>query len=85
MDIIEECLMIEPTETESKADLDYTADAFIKIAEEVKYDSLLVATAPHRPSVRRLDEVTASRRPVLTYNPEAAQAQREFAEKRKYS
>ena len=74
--------MIEPTETESKADLDYTADAFIKIAEEVQYDSLLVTTAPHRTSVHRLDEVTASRRPVLTYDPKAAQAQREFAEKR---
>ena len=75
--------MIEPTETESKADLDYTADAFIKIAKEVEENPDLVANAPHLTSVRRLDEVTASRRPVLVYNPEAAQAQREYAESRK--
>jgi len=81
--IIEECLMIEPTETESKADLDYTADAFIKIAKEVEENPEFVQEAPHLTSVRRLDEATASRRPVLTYNPEAAQAQREFAESRK--
>ena len=81
--IIEECLMIEPTETESKADLDYTADAFIKIAKEVESNPEIVTSAPHLTSVRRLDEVTASRRPVLTHNPEAAQAQREYAEKRK--
>ena len=81
--IIEECLMIEPTETESKADLDYTADAFIKIAKEVENDPEMVRQAPHLTSVRRLDEVTASRRPVLTYNPEAAEAQLEFAAGRK--
>lgn len=81
--IIEECLMIEPTETESKADLDYTAEAFIKIAKEVAENPEIVATAPHLTSVRRLDEVTASRRPVLTYNPKAAQAQKEYAESRK--
>lgn len=81
--IIEECLMIEPTETESKADLDMTADAFLKIAEEVETNPEMVAAAPHRTAVRRLDEVTASRRPVLTYDPAAAQAQREYAESRK--
>ena len=81
--IIEECLMIEPTETESKMDLDYTADAFIEIAKEVEENPKKVQQAPHLTSVRRLDEVNASRRPVLTYNPEAAKAQREFAESRK--
>lgn len=80
--IIEEGLMIEPTETESKTDLDYTADAFIAIAKEVQENPEKVQQAPHLTSVRRLDEVTASRRPVLTYNPEAAKAQREFAESR---
>ncbi len=81
--IIEEALMIEPTETESKMDLDYTADAFIQIAKEVAENPEKVSGAPHLTSVRRLDEVTASRRPVVTYNPEAAQAQREFAESRR--
>lgn len=81
--IVEECLMIEPTETESKADLDFTADAFIKIAQEVEENPELVRSAPHLTSVRRLDEATASRRPVLTYNPKAAAAQKEFAHSRK--
>lgn len=81
--IIEEALMIEPTETESKADLDLTADAFIQIAKEVDETPEKVSGAPHLTSVRRLDEATASRRPVLTHDPEAAQAQREFAKSRK--
>ena len=81
--IIEEALMIEPTETESKADLDLTADAFIQIAKEVEETPEKVSGAPHLTSVRRLDEATASRRPVLRHDPEAAQAQREFAESRK--
>ena len=81
--IIEECLMIEPTETESKADLDYTAEAFLKIAKEVEKTPELVSEAPHLTSVRRLDEVTASRRPVLKYDPEASKNQREYAESRK--
>lgn len=81
--IIEECLMIEPTETESKADLDYTADAFLKIAKEVEESPELVFEAPHLTSVRRLDEVTASRRPVLKYDPEASKRQREYAESRR--
>lgn len=81
--IIEEALMIEPTETESKADLDLTADTFIQIAKEVDETLEKVSGAPHLTSVRRLDEATASRRPVLTHDPKAAQAQREFAKSRK--
>ncbi len=81
--IVEECLMIEPTETESKEELDFTADAFIQIAKEVEENLSLVTEAPHLTSVRRLDEVTASRRPVLTYDPKASAAQREYAASRK--
>lgn len=66
--IIQECLMVEPTDTESKRDLDYTADVFIKIAEEIKDDPELVKTAPHNTPVRRIDEAQTSRKPILKYN-----------------
>ncbi len=78
--IVDEALMIEPTETESKADLDKVADAYIQIAKEAKEQPELVQSAPHNTSVRRLDETTASRMPVLKYDPEAAEAQREVSE-----
>ena len=59
--------MIEPTETESKRDLDYVADIFLKIAEEAKTEPTLVQEAPHNTPVKRLDEATAARKPILTY------------------
>ena len=65
--IVPECLMIEPTETESKRDLDYVADTFLKIAEEAKTEPALVQEAPHNTPVKRLDEATAARKPILTY------------------
>lgn len=64
---VPECLMIEPTETESKRDLDFTADVFIKIAKEIEENPELVQTAPHNTPVSRLDEAQASRKPVLKY------------------
>jgi glycine dehydrogenase subunit 2 len=60
---IQHCLMIEPTETESLATLDAFADAMIAIADEVERDPDTVKTAPHTMPVRRMDEVTASRKP----------------------
>lgn len=66
--IVEECLMIEPTETESKRDLDMVIDVFIKIAQEAKETPELVQGAPYNTPVKRLDEATASRKPVLKYN-----------------
>lgn len=65
--IVEECLMIEPTETESIRELDQIADAFINIAKEVINDPETVQNAPYLTSVRRLDETTAARKPILTY------------------
>ena len=55
----------------------------MKIAKEVEKTPELVSEAPHLTSVRRLDEVTASRRPVLKYDPEASKNQREYEESRK--
>lgn len=74
--IIEEALMIEPTETESKDDLDYVADVLIQIAKEARETPEEVRTAPHFTSTKRLDEALASRKPVLYYNVEAAKEQR---------
>lgn len=69
--IVEECLMIEPTETESRRDLDFVADAFIQIAKEAEENAELVTGAPHVTSVARLDEALASRKPVITEDPVA--------------
>lgn len=67
---VDECLQFEPTETESKQDLDMIIDVMQKIAEEIKTEPETVQTAPHNAPVVRLDEVLASRKPVLTYDKE---------------
>jgi len=59
--IVEEAIMIEPTETESKETLEAFADAMIKISAETKDDPSLLTGAPHTTPVRRLDEVLAAR------------------------
>ncbi|MBW5446755.1 aminotransferase class V-fold PLP-dependent enzyme [Cohnella sp. CFH 77786] len=62
---VEECIMIEPTETESKETLDAFIDAMIQIAGEAASDPQLVLNAPYTTAVKRLDEATAARKPVL--------------------
>ena len=59
--IVPEALMIEPTETESKENLDAFADALIEIAEEARTQPDLLHSAPHTARVSRLDEVKAAR------------------------
>lgn len=66
--IVEECLMIEPTETESKETLDRFIDVMIQIAKEAEENPTVVQEAPHNTIVGRLDEVTAARKPILRYN-----------------
>jgi len=66
--IVEEALMIEPTETESQATLDAFCDAMIAIAGECQTDPELVKAAPHSTPVRRLDETKAAREPDLKYS-----------------
>jgi glycine cleavage system P protein (glycine dehydrogenase) subunit 2 len=63
--IVEECLLIEPTETESIETLDAFADALIAVAREAYEDPELLTSAPHDAPVRRLDEATAARKPDL--------------------
>ena len=65
--IVHGALMIEPTETESKQELDLLADALIEIAREVETDPELVKSAPHSTRTSRVDEVTAARKPVVRW------------------
>ncbi|KAF4325858.1 hypothetical protein G195_000588 [Phytophthora kernoviae 00238/432] len=62
---VEECIMIEPTETESKETLDGFIDTMIRIAKEAEETPELVLNAPYGTPVTRLDETTAARKPVL--------------------
>lgn len=62
---VEECIMIEPTETESKETLDGFIDAMLRIAREARETPELVINAPYTTVMRRLDETLAARKPVL--------------------
>ncbi len=62
---VEECIMIEPTETESKETLDGFIDTMIQIAKEAETTPEVVINAPYTTVVKRLDETTAARKPVL--------------------
>ncbi|RIJ63997.1 aminomethyl-transferring glycine dehydrogenase subunit GcvPB [Rummeliibacillus sp. POC4] len=64
---VEEGLMIEPTETESKETLDAFCDAMIQIAKEAEETPEIVQEAPHTTVISRLDETRAARHPVLKY------------------
>ncbi|WP_018661558.1 aminomethyl-transferring glycine dehydrogenase subunit GcvPB [Heyndrickxia acidiproducens] len=64
---VEESMMIEPTETESKETLDAFIDAMIQIAKEAEENPEIVQEAPHTTIVKRLDETRAARKPVLRY------------------
>jgi glycine dehydrogenase subunit 2 len=63
---VPEALMVEPTETESRETLDRFADALIAIAREAAASPGLLTSAPTKTPVRRLDETTANRSPVVT-------------------
>lgn len=65
--IVEECLMIEPTESESKETLDAFVNIMLQIAEEARDTPEVVTSAPHHTVISRLDEVTAARTPILRY------------------
>jgi glycine dehydrogenase subunit 2 len=70
--IVHGALMIEPTETESKRDLDHFIETMKTIAREAGTDPDLLHAAPHQTYVRRLDETAAARNPILKWeNPKA--------------
>jgi glycine dehydrogenase subunit 2 len=63
--LVDEALMVEPTETETRESLDQLADAFESILAEAEEDPRILLEAPYTTPVRRLDEAAASRRPVI--------------------
>ncbi|MCY4369126.1 MAG: aminomethyl-transferring glycine dehydrogenase subunit GcvPB [bacterium] len=69
--IVEEALMIEPTETESAEAIEGLVEAMIAVAEEAERDPDLLHGAPWTAPIGRLDEATASRRPVLRWNEDS--------------
>jgi glycine dehydrogenase subunit 2 len=73
--IVPGALMIEPTESESKEELDLFVEAMKSIAKEAAATPELVKTAPHTTRVRRLDEVGAARKPVLRWKAGAKRSE----------
>ncbi|MHB8241389.1 MAG: aminomethyl-transferring glycine dehydrogenase subunit GcvPB [Solirubrobacteraceae bacterium] len=63
--LVDEALMVEPTETETKETLDAFADAIAAILREAAQDPEIARGAPYSTPVRRLDEVAAAKRPVI--------------------
>src|SRR5690625_4332440 len=70
---VQEAMMIEPTETESKETLDQFIDAMLSIAKEVEEEPEVVQEAPHNTVVKRMDETTAARKPILRFEWEEAE------------
>jgi glycine dehydrogenase subunit 2 len=68
--IVPGAIMIEPTETESKQELDAFIDAMLAIAKEADENPDLVKSAPHTTRIGRIDEAAAARKPVLRWRPD---------------
>ena len=67
--VVPGAMMIEPTESESKASLDLFVEAMNEIAREVDENPEFVLEAPHNTRVSRLDETSAARKPILRWKP----------------
>jgi len=65
--IVSGALMIEPTETESRQELDAFIDAMLAIAKEAEANPELVRSAPHTTRINRVNEAAAARKPVLRW------------------
>lgn len=68
--VVEGAMLIEPTESVGRADLDAFAEAMIDIDREAREDPELVKNAPHSTRIGRLDEAAAARKPVLRWRPD---------------
>jgi glycine dehydrogenase subunit 2 len=68
--LVPECLLIEPTETESRETLDAFVDAMVAIRDEAEKDMDYVHGAPYSTPVRRLDEVRAAKQLDLRWQPD---------------
>ena len=69
--LVPECLLIEPTESETRETLDRFVDALVEIREEARQDADRVKGAPYTTPVRRLDDVKAARHLDLAWRPSA--------------
>jgi glycine dehydrogenase subunit 2 len=69
--LVPECLLIEPTESETRGTLDRFVDALVEIREEARQDADRVKGAPYTTPVRRLDDVKAARHLDLAWRPSA--------------
>src|SRR5205814_4774200 len=67
--IVSGAIMIEPTETESRQELDAFIEAMLAIANEAETNPSLVKSAPHNTRIGRIDEAGAARKPVLRWRP----------------
>jgi len=67
--LVPECLLIEPTETESKEDIDALVEAFVAVRDEAANEPEKLRTAPHTLPLTRLDEVRAARDLHLRWSP----------------
>ena len=65
--IVSGAIMIEPTETESRQELDAFIEAMLQIADEAETDPDKVKTAPHNTRIGRIDEASAARKPILRW------------------
>jgi len=74
--LIPECFLVEPTETETKAELDAFVEALVAIQKEAEEQPDMVRSAPYTLPVRRLDDVKAARELDLVWRPEAETAAR---------
>ena len=73
--VVHGAMLVEPTETESKAALDQFIGAMRSVAERAKAGDQSLKAAPVHAPRRRLDEILAARKPVLTYRePQPAEA-----------
>ena len=63
--IVDEAVMVEPTETESLETLDMLVGAFKNIVKEIKEDSSLLLDAPSSTETKRVDELRALKKPIL--------------------
>jgi glycine dehydrogenase subunit 2 len=66
--VVHGAMLVEPTETESKAGLDQFIGALRSVAERARAGDESLKTAPHHAPRRRLDETLAARKPVLAYD-----------------
>jgi glycine dehydrogenase subunit 2 len=68
--VVEGAMLIEPTESVGRADLDAFIEAMKDIDREASEDPQLVIHAPHSTRIGRLDEAAAARKPVLRWKPD---------------